>query len=117
MVDKRVKLKESEKNKYQDLSRELNNWNMKVTVIPIVIGDLGTGIGEYGNKRTSDNHPNYSIVEIGQNTKKNPENVRTLILTQTLVRNYQLTPMRKTQKGVTIVMLDFAKELKKDYGT
>ena len=40
----RVKLKESKKrDKYQDLARELKKlWNMKATVIPIVIGALGT---------------------------------------------------------------------------
>ena len=43
-ADYRVKLKESEdKNKYLDLARELKKlWNMKVTVIPILIGALGT---------------------------------------------------------------------------
>ena len=43
-VDHKVKLKESEKkDDYQDLARELKKlWNMKVTVIPIVIGTLGT---------------------------------------------------------------------------
>ena len=42
-ADHRVKLKESEKeDKYQDLARELKQlWNMKVTVIPIVIGAFG----------------------------------------------------------------------------
>ena len=41
-VDIRIKLKESEKRgKYLDL--ELKNlWNMKVTIIPIVIAALGT---------------------------------------------------------------------------
>ena len=29
-----------------------------------------TGTGGLGNKRTSGDHPNYSIVEIGQNTKE-----------------------------------------------
>ena len=40
----RVKLKESKKrDKYIVLARELKKpWNMKVTVIPIVIGALGT---------------------------------------------------------------------------
>ena len=40
----RVKLKESEnRDKYLDLARELKKlWNMKVTVIPIVISALGT---------------------------------------------------------------------------
>ena len=43
-ADHRVKLKESEKrDKYQDLARVLKKLqNMKVTVIPIVIGALGT---------------------------------------------------------------------------
>ena len=43
-ADHRVKLKEKEKNdKYLDLTRELKKLlNMKVTVIPIVIGALGT---------------------------------------------------------------------------
>ena len=41
----KVKLKESEnKDKYLDLAKELRKqrWNMMVTVIPIVIGTLGT---------------------------------------------------------------------------
>ena len=39
----KVKIKESEKiSKYLDLARELKKmWNMKMTVIPIVIGTLG----------------------------------------------------------------------------
>ena len=42
----RVKLKESEKkDKYLDFAKELKKlWNMKVTIIPIVIGALGTVI-------------------------------------------------------------------------
>ena len=41
----RINLKESEKrDKYLDLARELKKklWNMKVTIVPIVIGALGT---------------------------------------------------------------------------
>ena len=40
----RIKLKESEKkDKYLDLARELKKlWNMKVTIIPIMIGAFGT---------------------------------------------------------------------------
>ena len=43
-TDHKRKLKESEKYKYLDLARELkkNLWNMKVTIIPIVIGAFGT---------------------------------------------------------------------------
>ena len=42
--DHRINLKESEKkDKYLDLGRELKKlWNMKVTIVPIVIGALGT---------------------------------------------------------------------------
>ena len=42
--DQRIKLKEYEKkDKYLDLARELNKlWNMKVTIVPIVIGAFGT---------------------------------------------------------------------------
>ena len=44
-VDHRVKLKECEKrDKYLNLAKELKKkqWNMKVTIIPIVIGAFGT---------------------------------------------------------------------------
>ena len=44
-ADHRVNLKESEKkDKYMDLARELKKklWSMKVTVISIVVGTLGT---------------------------------------------------------------------------
>ena len=43
-ADHRVKVKESEKiDKYLDLARELKKiWNMRVKVVPIVIGALGT---------------------------------------------------------------------------
>ena len=43
-ADNRINLKESEKKaKYLDLARELKKpWNMKVTIVPIVIGALGT---------------------------------------------------------------------------
>ena len=42
--DYSVKIKESEKiNEYLDLARELKMlWNMRVTVIPMVVGALGT---------------------------------------------------------------------------
>ena len=43
-ADHRIKVKESEKKlKYLDLAMELKKlWNMKVTIIPIVIGAFGT---------------------------------------------------------------------------
>ena len=44
LADHRLKLKENEiKDKYLDLARELKKlWNMKVRIVPIVIGALGT---------------------------------------------------------------------------
>ena len=43
LADHRINLKEGEKkNKYLDLARELKQlWNMKVKIVPIVIGALG----------------------------------------------------------------------------
>ena len=43
-ADHRVKTKEDEKkDKYLDLAREVKKlWNMKMTLIPIVMGALGT---------------------------------------------------------------------------
>ena len=43
-ADHRINLKESEKkDKYLDLARELKKlWNIKVTIVPIMIGALGT---------------------------------------------------------------------------
>ena len=45
MADDRIELKENaKKDKYIDLARELEKklWNMKVTLLPIVIGSFGT---------------------------------------------------------------------------
>ena len=74
-------------------------------VIPIVIGVLGTvskglvlGLEEMENKRTSGDQPNYSIVEIGKNTKKSPGDLKRLAITQTLVENHQLTHVLKPSK-------------------
>ena len=47
---------------------------------------------------TSGDHPNYSIVENGQNTEKSPGDLRRLAVTQTPVKNHQLMLMSKTFK-------------------
>ena len=43
-ADHRINLKEcAKKDKYLNLARELKKlWNMKVTIVPIVVGALGT---------------------------------------------------------------------------
>ena len=77
-ADDRIKLKESEKRvKYLDLARELKktmdhegdgntncNWPARYSHQRIDIGTRGLE-----NKRTSGDHRNYSLVEIGQNTQ------------------------------------------------
>ena len=86
-ADHGVKLEENEKrDKYQDLARKLKekttmehesdddtnyNWSTRY-------GHQRFGIrsGGLGNKRTSGDHPNYSIVAINQNTEKSPGDLR-----------------------------------------
>ena len=50
---------------------------------------IGTRTGELGNNRTGGDYPNYSIVEIGQNTAKSPGDLRKLAVTETPVKNHQ----------------------------
>ena len=100
-ADHRVKLKESEKkDKYLDLFKELKKlWNIKETIIPIVIGALGAVTKELVQGLEDleiTGYPNYNIVEIGQNTEKNPGDLRRLAVTQTPVKDHQLVLMWKT---------------------
>ena len=75
-----------------DLVRELRNlWNMRVMVIPIVIGALGTipkalilGTERVGNQ----DDPKYSIVEISQDTEKSHGDLKRLVVTQTPVKDH-----------------------------
>ena len=59
---------------------------MKATVTLIVIGASGTVTKETGgieNKRKRGDHSKDSIIKIGQNTKKNPEDIKRLDYTST----------------------------------
>ena len=38
----------------------------------------------------SGDHPNYWIIEIGQNTEKSPGDLRRLVVTKTSVKDHQL---------------------------
>ena len=73
----RVKLKEIEKrDKYLDLARELHKYmahedcdtscNLCTRNNP---QRIGKGTGRLGNKRASGDHPDNSIIQIGQNTE------------------------------------------------
>ena len=107
LADHRIKLKEREKkDKNLDLTRELKKlWNMKVTILPIdwcfsySHQMIIKGTGGLGNKKTSGDHSNYNIVEDSQNTEKSPGDLR-LAVTQTPVKDHQLTLTRKTRIGV-----------------
>ena len=110
-VDHRVKLKESEKkNKYLDLAWELKKlWNMKVTIIPNVIGALGSvteglikGLNDLEIRGRVDTIQ--TATEIGQNTENSPGDLRRLAVTQTLVKDHQLTLMWKTLKDSWLVV-------------
>ena len=73
-ADHRLKLKENKKKeKYLDLAMDLEdesdcytkcNWCSCYSHQRIIKG--------FGNKWTSGDHPNYYIIEIGQNTEKSP---------------------------------------------
>ena len=108
LADHRVKLKESEKR--DNTWTLLENWKTIEQE-----GDSGincnwlgwyshqriaTGTGGLGSKKTSGEHQNSSIAAIDQNTKKSPEDLRRLAVTQTLVENHQLTLVWKTRKGI-----------------
>ena len=47
--------------------------------------------GGLGSWQTSRDHPNYSIIENGQNTEKSPEDLRRLAVTQTPVKDHQMS--------------------------
>ena len=101
-ADHRINLKESEKkDKYLDLARELKMlWNMKVTIVPIVIDALGTitkgllkGLEDLEVGRRVETIQNDSIAKNGQNPKTSSGDLRRLSVTQTPVKNHQLTLM------------------------
>ena len=60
-----------------------------------------------GSWRTGRDYPNDSIVENGQNTKKSPEDLRRLAVTQAPVKNYQVTHV-KNSKGVKNMIIIIA---------
>ena len=44
---------------------------------------IGKGAGRLGNKRTSSDHLDYSIIKTGQNIEKSPGDLRRLAIAQT----------------------------------
>ena len=58
---------------------------------------LGKETGWYRNQKTSRDHPDYRIDKISQNTEMSPEDLRRLAVTQTSVKDHQLTMVWKTR--------------------
>ena len=52
---------------------------------------IDKGSGGLRKKRTSGNRPNYNISKIGYNIEESPGDLRRLAVTQTPVRNHELT--------------------------
>ena len=72
---------------------------MKVTIVPIVIGAFGIVTKgllkdlEIWNLADEWRHPHDSIIEDGQNTEKSSGDLGRIAVTQTQVKNHQLTLM------------------------
>ena len=80
-TDHGLKLKENEKkDNYLDLTRELEK-----NCVQYSHQGTCTETGRLGKKRTSEEHPNYSFINIGQNTEKSAGDLRRVALTQTPV--------------------------------
>ena len=63
---------------------------------------IGTGTEAQGDETRGD-HPNYSIVEVGKNTKKNPGDLRRLALIYTIVDNQESNLEEKILKSVNYI--------------
>ena len=66
------------------------------------IGKMTRGIG---NKKASVDHPDYSVVEIGQNTEKSTADLMRLVVTQTPVKYHLLILMWKTSRSNIIIII------------
>ena len=57
-----------------------------------------------GNRRTSRDRPNYCIVKIVKNTEKSSGDLRTLVVTQTPVKDHRLQVTWKNSQGVVTIV-------------
>ena len=71
-----------------------------MTIIPIGIGVFGIftkglikGLEDFANKRITRDHPNYYIIEKGQNTEMSPGDLRRLSVAQIPVKDHHLKRM------------------------
>ena len=103
----RMKAKENEKfDNYKDLARELKKLrNMKVTVISVIVGALGTvpqepekDVGYSSYQRKNQDHPKHITAKISYNTEKSPGDLRRFAVTQTSLEGNQLLLVWKFPK-------------------
>ena len=72
---------------------------------------IGTGTGGLGNKRTSRDYPNYSIVKIDQNTEGSPRNLRRLLLLKSQWETNSYAGVKNSQMSKIIKILMMIKEI------
>ena len=103
-ADHRAKIKENEMiDKYLDFVKGLKKvCHVRVTVIPIVVGALGTvpkekEIRTIIYQKKNRNHSEDKIVEIGWNTEKCPGDLKSLVITKIPGKSHQLTLVWKTR--------------------
>ena len=78
---------------------------MRVTVIPILIDGpkkLERKTAGSGNQRENLNHPDYSIVDVGQNTQKSPGELRSML---SLRIQWNATSCRSQTSQGTIIII------------
>ncbi len=101
-ADHRIKLKECEKkNKYLDLARELTKkkWNVHVTIMPIVIGVFETVtkglVKGLENLEVSGRVETFHTTSLLRKARiqKSPEDLGIFAVTQTPVKDHQVTLM------------------------
>ena len=61
--------------------------------------------GSIGNQRMIQDYPDYSIVEIDQNTEKSPGDLKRLAFTQTQVKDHQLMHGRIEEVQTTALLI------------
>ena len=66
---------------------------------------IDTGTGGLEKKRTCGNHANNNIIKIGQNTEQSPGDLKRLAITQTSMKDHQLTLAGKTLKGAIMIIM------------
>ena len=122
-ADNKIKLKEcKKKDKYLDLAKELKKlWNMKVTIIPTVIGAFSTetkglfkGIKHLevgGRVETIQTTALLRTARIMWRVLETWRDLRRLAVTQTPEENYQLKLTWKTLREIAIIEINECSKL------